>query len=163
VTPVVADTGPIVSFARAGQLALLQTIVPTAWIPDAVYHELVVQGAGRPGASEVAAGQWALRKSIADPASFLGLSAALHLGEREAIALARETSSPLLVDDLLGRREAQRLGIDVLTSLTVLQQAKDSGVIGAIRPILDALMAGPGGFRLSSPLYETFLRLNLEA
>lgn len=159
---VVADTGPIVSFARAGQLALLQAVVPTVWIPDAVYHEIVVQGADRPGASEVAAGQWALRKSIADPASFVGLSAALHFGEREALALARETGSPLLVDDPLGRREAFRLGIAVLTSLTVLQQAKDSGVIGAVKPILDALMGGSGGFRLSSQLYETFLRLNLE-
>ena len=47
---IVADTGPLLSFARADRLALLRDVVGTLIIPEAVYEEIVVRGAGKPGA-----------------------------------------------------------------------------------------------------------------
>ena len=38
----IADAGPIISFARAGRLELLRQVVDEVWIPEAVYHELVI-------------------------------------------------------------------------------------------------------------------------
>jgi hypothetical protein len=49
----VADAGPILSFTRANQLDLLRQVVGDLTIPYAVYEDLVVQGAGKPGAQEV--------------------------------------------------------------------------------------------------------------
>ena len=50
---VVADAGPLLSFARAERLALLKSVTGSVIIPTAVYEEIVVKGAGRRGAYEV--------------------------------------------------------------------------------------------------------------
>jgi predicted nucleic acid-binding protein len=44
---IVADAGPILSFVRAGYFDLLRGVVGTLTIPEAVYAEIVVQGAGK--------------------------------------------------------------------------------------------------------------------
>lgn len=64
---IVADTGPIIVFARIGRLALLQQVVETVIIPDAVYDELVIGGRGRPGADAISQSEWIQRESIGDP------------------------------------------------------------------------------------------------
>jgi predicted nucleic acid-binding protein len=48
----------------------------------------------------------------------------LHIGEREAIVLAQELGSALLVDDSEARREAQRLGIAHFGSLRVFEAGR---------------------------------------
>jgi uncharacterized protein len=50
---VVADAGPILSFARANRLELLRQVVGDLAIPDAVYEDIVVQGSGKPESQEV--------------------------------------------------------------------------------------------------------------
>lgn len=48
---IVADSGPIIVFARIGHLDLLQQVVSELVIPDAVYEDLVIKGKGRAGAA----------------------------------------------------------------------------------------------------------------
>jgi predicted nucleic acid-binding protein len=50
---IVADSGPIISFARAGRLDLLKQVTTELIIPDAVFEEIVVSGGDRAGAEEV--------------------------------------------------------------------------------------------------------------
>jgi predicted nucleic acid-binding protein len=45
--PIVSDAGPLISFARAGSLGLLQRVVQRLLVPEAVYGEVVVRGADR--------------------------------------------------------------------------------------------------------------------
>ena len=80
----------------------------------------------------------------------------LHLGEREAIALAKEQGAALLVDEREARREALHQGITILGSLTILREAKTRRIIPRVRPILDELIAA--GMYISEALYEAFLR-----
>ncbi len=40
---IVADTGPLIAFLQIGRLDLLQQVMGTVVIPEAVYEELVVQ------------------------------------------------------------------------------------------------------------------------
>ena len=47
---IVSNSGPILSFARAGRLDLLQTVVRELIIPGAVSEELLAHGAGKPAA-----------------------------------------------------------------------------------------------------------------
>jgi predicted nucleic acid-binding protein len=64
----VADAGPILSFARAHCLGLLQQVVGTLIVPCTVYEEIVVHGAGKPGSTEVQAASWIIRASVKDQA-----------------------------------------------------------------------------------------------
>ncbi len=114
---IISDAGPILSFARAHRLDLLQAVVGDLTIPEAVYDEIVVQGAGKPGAQDVQHASWITRDRLQDRSLIDLLPTKLHQGEREALALEKELAGVLLVDEYEVRREANRHGIDHLGSL----------------------------------------------
>src|SRR5437764_303279 len=62
---IVSDSGPILSFARAGQFELLRIVTPELVIPDAVYLEIAAYESRRPGAHEVATAKWITRRALA--------------------------------------------------------------------------------------------------
>lgn len=154
--PIVSNSGPLLSFARARRLDLLREVVGELIIPEAVYEEIVFQGAGRPGAAEVQEGAWIRRASVRNRSLVYQLPERLQLGESEAIALAQELGASLLVDEREARREAIRLGVSCLGSLRVLQEAKERGIISEVKPILDELIAA--GMHISDSLYKEFLQ-----
>ena len=88
--PVVSNSGPLLSFARAGHFELIQAVIGELIVTDAVYDEVAVLGSVRPGSQEVSRVSWIKRKSVQDRGFLDRLPQRLHLGEREAIALARE-------------------------------------------------------------------------
>lgn len=157
---VVSDSGPILSFARAGRLDILRQVVGEITIPDAVFAEITAGGKGKPGAAEVESGVWIKRQLVKNRAILNQLSRTLNLGEREALALAIETRASLIVDEFDGRNEARRLGIDYFGSLRVLKEAKDRRIIPQIRPVLDELIAA--GTYISDSLYQEFLQASGE-
>jgi len=138
---IVADTGPIIVFARIGRLALLQQVVETVIIPDAVYDELVTAGRGRPGADAISQSEWIQRESIGDLNATQHFPNILEQGEREAIVLAQERQATLLVDDHRARQEAENRGVEVVGVLWVLGEAKRREFVTEIRPIIDELLA----------------------
>lgn len=154
--PYVADSGPLLAFARAQQLAVLATVLEAVLIPEAVYTEMVVAGAGKPGAETIQQAPWIIRMVIRDTTQADRLPHHLGHGEREALVLAAEQRLPLVVDDRAARQYAQETGLPHLGSLRVLQEAKRRGVLPQVRPTLDALVTA--GLYLSETLYDTFLR-----
>lgn len=100
---IVADTGPIIAFARIGRLDLLHQVVGDLVIPEAVYEDLVIKGKERPGAAEVERSTWIHRQVVTDRAALALLPSSLHLGEREAIVLAQELGAQLLIDERRGK------------------------------------------------------------
>jgi hypothetical protein len=153
--PIISNTGPLLSFARAQHLDLLGDIVGALIIPDAVYDEIVVQEAGLPGAIEVPQAEWIRRVEVSDRAFMDQLPYALHAGEREAITLAKELSGTLLIDDQAARRVAEQHTIACMGCLRVLEEGKQRGAIPTVKPILDALIAA--GMYTSAALYNSFL------
>jgi predicted nucleic acid-binding protein len=153
---IVSDTGPILSFARANLLDLLRQVVGTIVIPDAVYADIVVQGAGKSGSSEIQAASWIIWEAVKDRSFVDQLPTRLHRGEREAIALAKKHSASLLLDERAARRTASQLNIPVVGSLRVLKEAKDRGIISLVKPSLDELIAT--GTYISDTLYHALLR-----
>jgi predicted nucleic acid-binding protein len=137
----VADTGPVITFARLGQLDLLYQIVEVLVIPDAVYDELVGRGKERPGATEVEPGGWMHRRTVMDRDAVAQLPRVLHAGEREAIILAQEINAQLLIDEQRGRAIAIARGLAVVGILRILAEAKQRGLIPAVRPLVEALLA----------------------
>lgn len=153
---IVSDAGPILSFARAGRLEILRQVVGELIIPQAVVEELAVRGRGRPGAEEIKRGTWVKLESVQDRSVVEQFSGKLGLGEREALALAKQTSAALLVDEREARKEAMRLGIPHFGSLKILKEAKDRGIIPQAKSVLDELIAS--GTYISDTLYQDFLR-----
>jgi predicted nucleic acid-binding protein len=138
---IVADTGPIIAFARLGQLDLLRQTVESLVIPDAVYEELVGRGHDRPGAEAVAQGEWILRRTVTDQEAVAQLPRVLHAGEREAIVLAHELQAQLLIDEQRGREIAMAQGLEVVGILRIFADAKQRGLIPETRPLVAALLA----------------------
>jgi predicted nucleic acid-binding protein len=100
-----------------------------------------------------------LARNLTEPVAQLPQK--LHPGEREAIALAKEQHTVLLVDEREARREAIRQCIAVIGSLRVLKGANDRGIIPEVKPALDDLVAA--GMYVSDALYQRFLQETGEA
>jgi len=152
----VSDSGPIISFARAGYLKLLGQLFQEIIIPEAVYEEIAIIGIGRAGAKEVISGEWIKTKRTKNRLKVKQLPAMLGLGEREAIILAQELNATLLIDDRKAREVAEENGINCFGSLRVLKEAKDRKLIDAIKPVGDELIVT--GLRIDSSLYQRFLQ-----
>ena len=74
--PIVSNAGPILSFARADKLGLLQSVVTELIIPDAVADEL--------GDALLKQAPWLKPRTVRDHKLIATLPQKLHLGEREA-------------------------------------------------------------------------------
>jgi uncharacterized protein len=157
----IANSGPIISFARADRLAIMRDVVRELWIPDAVSTEVVTMGVGMPGAEVVSREDWIRRRSLTSSPTALNLPGTLGDGEREALALVHELAAVLIVGDAEARDTALRLQMPVLGSLGLLREAKLQGIIPAVKPHLDALRQQE--FRLSNLLYQSFLEQMNEA
>jgi len=153
---IVSDSGPIISFARAGYLKLLGQLFQEIIIPEAVYEEIAIIGIGRAGAKEVISGEWIKTKRTKNRLKVKQLPAMLGLGEREAMILAQELNATLLIDDRKAREVAEENGINCFGSLRVLKEAKDRKLIDAIKPVGDELIVT--GLRIDSSLYQRFLQ-----
>jgi predicted nucleic acid-binding protein len=82
----------------------------------------------------------------------------LDPGERDAIQLALDAGfDTLLIDEIKGRREAQRRGLQVVGTISILEEAARLGLI-EFKTTFERLEAL--GFRLSNRLRDEFLRRN---
>ena len=77
-------------------------------------------------------------------------------GEAEAMVLALERNSKLMIDDLKGRKTAKRIGISILGVLGVLKLAKKHKVVKNVKPLVKKMISK--GYYISRELVEEFLR-----
>lgn len=154
---VVSDSSPLIALAAINSLDLLQALYGSIQIPDEVYKEVVVRG--RYPAAAVANIPCITRRSAKDLQQVAQLrDVGLDKGESEAIALALELpASLLLVDELAARKIARQHGLAITGVVGVLIDAKDSGLIVAIKPLLGKLVAA--GFYCSPRLIAQALEL----
>ena len=154
--PLVSDSTPLIALARIDRLDLLELLFGAVFIPPEVSKEILSKGRSKRGRQALQAASWMTTHELSHPKSLELVSAALNQGEREAIALARNLGRDLLIDDLAGRHEAERLNVSIVGSAGVLLQAKSEGLIPDVAPILESLLGE--GFYLSDELHQTILR-----
>jgi hypothetical protein len=153
---VVSNTSPLTGLASIGQLDLLRRLYGQVHIPAAVRREV---GAWRewPGRKAVLDARWIVTHNVSNVALVAALRTNLDAGEAEAIALASELGSQVvLLDEDEGRRSAECLGLRRTGAVGVLLEAKRKGLVKAVRPLLDDLREG-AGFYLSEALYQQAL------
>ncbi len=129
---VVSDTSAITSLIQIGRINLLADLFTTVLVPPAVERELRVLHEHRPSFIQV--------RPVAATATVLRLCREIHLGEAEAIVLAKETSADaLLIDEMVGRAVARREGVDIIGLVGVCLTAKRAGLLAEVGPLLDEL------------------------
>jgi len=155
---IVSNASPLINLARIGKLDLLRQLYHELTIPNAVWHEVVVEGAGQPGADQVKNAVWIKTQAATNKHLVRALQQELDEGEAEAIALALEIGAELLLmDERLGRETARHLGLRFIGLIGILVEARHKDLIGAIKPHLDALR-DQAGFRVGDALYTRVLR-----
>jgi hypothetical protein len=80
---VVSNSSPLINMARIGKLGLLRQLYGELFIPEAVWHEVVVKGAGEPGADEVKAATWIKIQSITNTTLAHALQQEFDAGEKD--------------------------------------------------------------------------------
>ena len=153
---IIADSSPLIGLARIGQLGLLPKLARRIIVPSVVWQEVTEAKTDAPGACEVAAQSW-IEVLAADPLAVAPLLIMVGRGEAEAIALAqREPDAILLLDDLRARRLAARLNLPRMGTVALLGRAKREGLVPALRPLLDALVAN--GIHIRKELIEAAIK-----
>lgn len=154
---IVADSSPLIAFARSDYLNLVRTVAGVIHVPSTVWQECV-RDLSKPGAQKI---QQAAANGIIicldDPELPTSLEVApIDAGEKAAIALALQQNCPILLDERLGRVVAHRYEISVIGSAGLLLAAKARGLIPAVGPILEQWISF--GYRLSNDLVAEVLR-----
>ena len=169
-TTVVSDSGPFIHLATISQFALLPRYFQSVVTIQEVYDEVVTQGRELPGSQELAAAcetGFVRLIEIDHPqlVAELRQSAPPKLSDIDVtvLALAIEQQLPLLSDDEPLRTFAKMRVRIVSGTIGILIQARLDGVIPALKPILDQLIAA--GFHLNpqGPVYRDALQRVSEA
>lgn len=143
---VVADSGPIISLARINQLLLFQKVFKRIIVSDGVFHELVVRGKGKAGATEIAHAHqtgWLSVENMPDSIAVTELAThGISRADAESIMLAEHKQADFL---LLDERRARKAARAILTKTNLLGiggflvYAKMNGYIPEVASLLDRL------------------------
>lgn len=146
---VVADTGPSIHLAQAGELRLLE-LVGDLRIPQAVLDEL---GHGSTDISEL---EFVVEQVEYDESTYPHLDP----GETAALVLCSERDASMLTDDLDARTTAQDEDIEVHGSAGVALYAYSHGELSeeAAKRVLRTLERDTNPY-LSTPLIEHAIKL----
>jgi predicted nucleic acid-binding protein len=147
---VIADTSCLIALSKIEGIELLKELYQEVNITEEIAFEF---GETLP--------EWIRIESVKNKKYQQLLDLYLDLGEASAIALALEKVEVLLIlDDLKGRKEAEKLGFRITGTLGILFKAKKEGLITELKPYIEKLKAV--GFRLSSKIEEEILRKSNE-
>lgn len=140
----VADSSPLVILAKLGCFDLLNRLFPRLYISREVHHEVVVSGAGLPGASGVAKAEWIEVKQLQNQADLMAAQEkyALGVGELSTILLGKEIQADaLLLDDYNARKLARAEGFQVRGSVGLLETFYLGGHLTDLRAAFRQLLA----------------------
>ncbi len=147
---VISDTSCLIIFNKIGQLDILRKVYDNVITTPEVAQEF----------SENLP-DWIIIKEVKDKKYQEFIETQIDRGEASAIALAKEIENPLLlIDDLKARKLALKLNLKFTGTLGVITKAKQIGVIGAVRPIIDSLLLTD--FRISENIIDELLKINNE-
>lgn len=151
----IADASALVALSACDSLALLDELFGQVWVPEAVFNEVAVTD--KPQAARLHSYLQNKIRTV-DMRNFVFLDAFADAGETAAMLLYKEMLADyLLIDDKRGRKVAKINQIKTIGSLGVLLQAKRTGLIPAVAPLLKQIAASP--VFIGADLLQTVLDL----
>ena len=143
---VIADTCCLIALSKIQAIELLKKLYEEVFITKEIALEF---GENLP--------EWIRIENVKNKRYQQLLDLFLDLGEASAIALALEMDDVLLIlDDLKGRKEAEKLGFRITGTLGILIKAKNVGLITELKSYVEKLKVV--GFRISPKIEEEILR-----
>lgn len=153
---VVSNTTPLLSLLKIDKLELLKALYGTVIIPEAVFREIET-GRDWTYYTDLSKVDWIEIRNVKNPAS-LDFFFDLDRGEAEVLVLAREMGADLVIlDENLGRRYAQQLGLTLTGTIGMLLKAKQMELIPSLKALLTELREK--GVWLSTSLIDHVARL----
>jgi len=147
---VIADTSCLIALTNIEAIDILKELYQEVYITEEILNEF---GEAVP--------DWIKIEKVKNEKYKKLLEQLLDSGEASAIALALEYDNVLLVlDDLKGRKEAERLGFKITGTLGVLFKAKQEGIIKELKLYLERLKHV--GFRISEKIENEILKRSNE-
>ena len=149
------------TWGASQQTALLTALFSPIYVPEAVVLELDMGRMLRSDTLDPRDLSWVEIVTVPDSALSDLPSNRLGAGEQTVIAYTRAHPKYFAgLDDKLARLLAESLKLRVVGTLGILIQARRAGLIPAVRPLLDAVIAQ--GFRLAPQLYDEVLNISGE-
>jgi len=147
---VIADTSCLIALTNIEAIDILKELYQGVSITEEILNEF---GEAVPN--------WIKIEKVKNENYKKLLEQLLDSGEASAIALALEYNNVLLVlDDLKGRKEAERLGFKITGTLGILFKAKQEGIIKELKLYLERLKHV--GFRISEKIENEILKRSNE-
>jgi uncharacterized protein len=157
---VISNTSPILALSAIGHLDLLEAQFGEVLIPEAVQSELKTETDFR-GAKNVRQALkegWLKVQAVENAYLAQALAMELDYGEAEAIALALETRSQIvLLDEHDGRIKARAMGLQPIGVLGILLRAKKDGRVNSLRECIESLQSEVGFF-VADELVQSILK-----
>ena len=152
----ICDTSPI-QYLHHLELLHILPLFGTVIVPSAVVEEIQIGSQVGANVPDLANLNWiTVKKPISNVATPLITN--LGPGETEALMLALEIENTVLIlDDSLARQVAHSLDLQFTGTLGILLDAKKTGHLKRVRPMLDRLHNL--GFHLDQNTYQMILRL----
>jgi uncharacterized protein len=140
---VLADSSPLITLARAHYFELLREFFGEVIVSREVHHEVIVAGAGMPGANEMKGASWIqVQPSPPEPPPELQAACAgLGAGERSIIALASALKADLVViNEQRARLAAKRVGLKIAGSVAILERGATLNRVADLRSVYRSLL-----------------------
>lgn len=135
---IISNTTPILSLLKIDKLDLLKELYGKVIVPLAVYQE-IEKGKEKPYYKDLTSLDWIEIRNIKNSNSREYLID-LDDGEAEVLILAKETNADLVIlDEIMGRRYAKQLEINLTGTIGILLKAKEKGLIGSIKNLMTEL------------------------
>jgi len=134
---VISDTSPLSGLFRIGYLHLFEPLYGKIIIPPAVKDELLELVHFGSDPSQILSQPWLEIRAFQNAALYQKFRRELDEGEAQAIAIALESGADLLlIDEAMGRKIALREGLKITGILGMLLDAKNMGLIVAVKPLM---------------------------
>lgn len=142
---IISDTSCLILLEKIDELELLNKLFGTIITTTEVANEF---GSPLP--------EWFEIRNPVDKNYQAIIEASIDKGEASAIALAIELDDSLLIiDDLKGRKFAQKLGLTIVGTVGIIVDSKLSGIIPSVKPLLKKIKKT--NFRITEKLEELIL------
>ena len=166
--PIVSNTSPLIWLSKVGRITLLKKLFGEVIIPEEVYKEAVERGLQEGFSDALAIKEcvdqgWIKTSKLNEREIKLCQRMAehafeIHLGEAQAIILARGTGALLLMDESSGRAFAETLGLKVRGTLYVIMKALREELLDRTEAKEIVLALVSKGFRIEPKLLARILR-----
>lgn len=154
--PIISNNSPLVALLGLHLLSLLRELYTEVWIPEEVKAEFL--GVDRMHRLEALNdASWIKTVHLTDVEDVSTyLRSGLDLGEAAVFALAKEHDAQfVIIDELKARQHAARIGLPFRGTVGILLEAKEEGLVDAIKPLLMQLQ--DNGIHLSESVINNAL------